>query len=119
MFVVFCIQDQGSNNFENDIIKLSVNKAKLIGLWAINCDTIQQVLIFKFALRPEEIFRPFEKRASEPNHRRRLKRLGSFSIDDGNGRENITFNMNSRFFKLCRVYSNLLKMTSVGEFPWI
>ena len=88
MFVVFCIQDQGSNNFENDIIKLSVNKAKLIGLWAINCDTIQQVLIFKFALRPEKIFRPFEKRASEPNHRRRLKRLGSFSIDDGNGREN-------------------------------
>ena len=26
--------------------------------------------------------------------------------------------MNSRFFNLCRVYSNLLKMTSVGEFPW-
>ena len=26
--------------------------------------------------------------------------------------------MNSRFFNLCRVYSNLLKMASVGEFPW-
>ena len=27
-----CNQDQGSNNFENDIIKLSVNEAKLTGL---------------------------------------------------------------------------------------
>ena len=44
--------------------------------------------------------------------------LGSFSIDDGNGSENATFKMNSRFLKLCRVYSNLLKMASVGEFPW-
>ena len=44
--------------------------------------------------------------------------LGSFSIDDGNGSENVSFEMNSRFFNLCRVYSNLLKMASVGEFPW-
>ena len=44
--------------------------------------------------------------------------IGSFSIDDSNGRENVTFKMNSRFFNLCRVYSNLLKMASVGEFPW-
>ena len=44
--------------------------------------------------------------------------LGSFSIDDGNGSENISFKMNSRFFNLCRFYSNLLKMASVGEFPW-
>ena len=43
---------------------------------------------------------------------------GSFSIDDGNGSENVTFKMNSRFFNLCRIYSNLLKMASVGEFPW-
>ena len=45
---------------------------------------------------------------------------GSFSIDDGNGNgsENVSFEMNSRFFNLRRVYSNLLKMTSVGEFPW-
>ena len=42
--------------------------------------------------------------------------LGSFSIDNGN--ENVSFKMNSRFFNLCRVYSNLLKMASVGEFPW-
>ena len=44
--------------------------------------------------------------------------IGSFSIDDGNGSENVSFKMNSRFFKLCRVYSNLLKMASVGAFPW-
>ena len=44
--------------------------------------------------------------------------LRSFSIDDGNGNENVSFKMNSRFFKLCRVYSNLPKMASVGEFPW-
>ena len=44
--------------------------------------------------------------------------IGSFSIDDGNGSENVSFKMNFRFFNLCRVYSNLLKMASVGEFPW-
>ena len=44
--------------------------------------------------------------------------LGSFSIDDGNGSGNVGFQMNSRFFNLCRVFSNLLKMASVGEFPW-
>ena len=46
------------------------------------------------------------------------QKIGSFSIDDGNGRENVSFEMNSRFFNLCRVYSNLLKMASVGKFPW-
>ena len=50
-------------------------------------------------------------------HRSSAK-IGSFSIDDGNGSENVSFKMNSRFFNLCRVYSNLLKMASVGEFPW-
>ena len=34
------------------------------------------------------------------------------------GRENVTFKMNSHFLKLCRVYSNSLKMSNVGEFPW-
>ena len=42
--------------------------------------------------------------------------LGSFSIDNGN--ENVSFKMNSHFFNRCRVYSNLLKMANVGEFPW-
>ena len=44
--------------------------------------------------------------------------IGSFSIDEGNCSENFSFEMNSCFFNLCRVYSNLLKMASVGEFPW-
>ena len=44
--------------------------------------------------------------------------LGSFSIDDGNCSENVSFKTNSCFFNLCRVYSNLLKMVSVGKFPW-
>ena len=44
-------------------MKLSVNKAKLTGLWARNCTTIQQVLILKFAFRPENVAGSFEKRA--------------------------------------------------------
>ena len=44
--------------------------------------------------------------------------LGSFSIDDGNGSENVSFKTNFRFFKLCRDYSNLLKIAIVGEFRW-
>ena len=44
--------------------------------------------------------------------------IGSFGIDDGNCSEKVSFKINSRFFNLCRVYSNLLKMASVGEFPW-
>ena len=47
-----------------------------------------------------------------------LKILRSFSIDDADGSENVTFKMNSCFFNLCRVNSNLLKIASVDEFPW-
>ena len=32
--------------------------------------------------------------------------------------ENVTFETNKRLFKLCRVYSNSLKMSSVGKLPW-
>ena len=42
--------------------------------------------------------------------------LGSFSIDDGDGSENVTFKMNWRFFKLFRVYSNSVKMSTEGKF---
>ena len=35
---------------------LSVNEEKLTGVWARNCDTIQQVLILKFAFGPEKKF---------------------------------------------------------------
>ena len=47
-----------------------------------------------------------------------LKILRSFSIDDADGSENVTFKMNLFFFNLCRVNSNLLKIASVDEFPW-
>ena len=36
-------------------MKLSVNEAKLNGLWARNCATIQQVLISYFAFGPEKL----------------------------------------------------------------
>ena len=39
---------------ENNTMNLSVNEAKLAGLWARNCATIQQVLILKFAFGPEK-----------------------------------------------------------------
>ena len=44
--------------------------------------------------------------------------FGSLSIDDGDGSEKVTFKMNSRFFKLYHAYSNSLKMSNVGVFPW-
>ena len=50
-----CFQDQSFNNCENDTMKLSVNEAKLTGLCARNCATIQQVLILKFAFGPEKL----------------------------------------------------------------
>ena len=42
--------------------------------------------------------------------------IGSFSIDDGDGSENVTFKMNWRFFKLSRVYSKSVKMSKEGKF---
>ena len=40
-----CIQDSSFNNSDNDTMKLSVNEAKLTGLWPRNCATITKVLI--------------------------------------------------------------------------
>ena len=45
-----------------------------------------------------------------------LESKWSFSIDDGDGNENVTFKMNSRFGKLCRLRAKSLKMSNVGEF---
>ena len=39
------IQDQSFNNFENSEMKLSVSEAKLTGLCARNCTSIQQVCL--------------------------------------------------------------------------
>ena len=47
-----CIQD--FNNSENGTMKLSLNEAKLTGLWARNCADIQQVLILKFDFGPNK-----------------------------------------------------------------
>ena len=38
----------------------------------------------------------------------------SFSIDDGDGNENVSFKMSSRFGK--RLHAKSLKMSNVGEF---
>ena len=46
----------------------------------------------------------------------RLK-VGTLSIDKGDGSENDTFKMNWRFFQLFRVYYNSLKTANVGNFP--
>ena len=56
--------------------------------------------------------------SNQPLSGDRLFSLGSFSIVDEDGSENIAFMMNSRFFKHGRVYSNSLKISNVGEFPW-
>ena len=56
LYLPWCIRDQNFNNFENDTTKLSVNEAiKLIDLSARNCAAIQEVLILKFASRPEKL----------------------------------------------------------------
>ena len=53
-----CIQDQSFHNFENDTMKLLINKSKLTCLWARNCVTIQQVLIsVKIYFGPEKLSR--------------------------------------------------------------
>ena len=44
MFVVFAFTiDQSFHNIENNTMKLSLNEAKLTGLWARNRATFQQV----------------------------------------------------------------------------
>ena len=50
------------------------------------------------------------KRPLSDRHPPPAMTIGSVSIDDGDGSEKVTFKMNSRFFKLCRVYSNSLQM---------
>ena len=41
--------------------------------------------------------------------------MWSFRIENGDGSESVTFKMNSLFVKLCRIYSNLLKMSNEGK----
>ena len=46
MFVAFAFEIKVSIKFENKTMKLSLNKAKLTGLWASNCATYSTVLNF-------------------------------------------------------------------------
>ena len=68
-------------------MKLSVNEAKLTGLWARNRATIQLVLILKFAFGPEKFpglsrNRPLESNAPRPlMHSHQYKRYkGVFQL---------------------------------------
>ena len=55
MYVVIAFKiDQSLDNFENNTMKLSVNEAKVAGLWARNCATTQQVSILQLAFEPEK-----------------------------------------------------------------
>ena len=45
-----------------------------------------------------------------------LRTLGSLSIDDGNGSENVSFKMNSRFFQSL---SRLFQFAENGKCRWI
>ena len=60
VLVVFAFKIKVSIIFKNNTRKLSVNEAKLTGLWAWNCATIQQVVILKFSFWPEK-FRVFRE----------------------------------------------------------
>ena len=55
--MLYYIQDQSFNNFDNDTLKLLVNKAQLISLWARNC----YILFNKFFLRAQKVSGLFEK----------------------------------------------------------
>ena len=45
-------------------------------------------------------------------------KLGTFSIDKGQGSKNVTFKMDWRLFQLSRIYFSSLKIANVGQFPW-
>ena len=62
---LLCLHSRSKfNNFENNTMKLYVNEAKLTGLWARKCASIQQVLVLKFVFEPEhEVSESVEKRA--------------------------------------------------------
>ena len=44
--------------------------------------------------------------------------LESSSNKDGDGYENVTQRVNSRYFKLYRAYSNSFNLSNVGRFFW-
>ena len=77
---------------------------------------VQYLALYYIAFTLQELTREKSDSLGPKLGARAFMGLGSFSIDDGNGSENVSFKMNSLFFNLCRVYFNLLNMASVGEF---
>ena len=67
-------------------MKLSVNKAKLTGLWARNCATIQLVLILNFTFGPEKL--SGLSRNGPQVWKRVWKMTGFFSLKHGQDLEN-------------------------------
>ena len=52
--------------------------------------------------------------AQSPSVTFKRSSIRELSIDGGDGSEDITLKMNSRFFTLCLVYSSSLKMSNGG-----
>ena len=70
-----CIQDQGLDDLKNDQMKLSIDEAKLTGLWARNCAIIQQILIWNLPSGPKS-YRAF--RETRPWYLKKLHRITGF-----------------------------------------
>ena len=88
------------------------HQGELTVKWSLNffCG-VNRDLLRSFIVNKECRFlcRLFDMFNTKPTQR--LK-LGTFSFD------NVTFKMNWRFYQLCHVYFNSLKIANVGEFPW-
>ena len=82
--------------------------------WSLNffCD-VNRDLLRSFIVNKECRFlcHFFDMFNTKPTQR--LK-LGTFSIDKGDGSENITFRINWRCFQLCHIYFSSLKIANVG-----
>ena len=103
---------------ESDHYHQQQHQGDLMLGWSLNffCD-VNRDLLRSFIVNKEcrflcHFFDMFNTRPTQ-----RLK-LGTFIIDKGDSSENATFKMNWRFFQLCRVYFNSLKIANVGQFPW-
>ena len=104
-------------------MKLSVNEAKLTGLWARNCATIQLVLILKFAFGPEKFpglsrNRPLESNAPRPlMHSHQYKRYkGVFQLASKDSFWIQSFRLSSITHRLDFRHS-LGRGRSAGSFP--
>ena len=65
LFAAFTFKINVSIILKSNKMKLSVNEARLTGLWARNCATIQQVWILKFASGPKR-FQDFRETGPRP-----------------------------------------------------